>query len=53
MPIHQVGNKWQWGQHGKLYPTRGQAEAQAQAAHAAGFRERRKTRVEPIQSVIK
>ena len=22
MPIHQNGSGWQWGNHGKVYPTR-------------------------------
>ena len=39
MPIHKVGNKWQWGSHGKKYSSRKGAEKQAAAAHAAGFHE--------------
>lgn len=39
MPIHKVGNKWQWGSHGKKYSSRKGAERQAAAAHANGFQE--------------
>lgn len=43
MPIHRAkgpkgGKGWQWGQHGKVYPTRAGAVRQAQAAHAAGYK---------------
>src|ERR1700757_2922183 len=37
MPIHKSGSGWQWGNHGKVYPTRSGAEKQAEAAHANGF----------------
>lgn len=37
MPIHKSGSGWQWGNHGKVYPTRAGAEKQAEAAHANGF----------------
>jgi len=40
MPIHKIDGKWQWGQHGKKYKTRAGAVRQAQAAHAAGFKEK-------------
>ena len=40
MPVHKVGSKWQWGQHGKLYSTKAQAVKQGQAAHAAGYKEK-------------
>lgn len=43
MPIQRVTVKgedyYRWGQHGKLYKNRADAEKQAQAAHAAGYRE--------------
>ena len=39
MPVHKEGSGWEWGNHGKVYPTKEQAEAQAAAAHANGFRE--------------
>lgn len=37
MPIEKVDGGWRWGKHGKVYPTREQAERQAAAAHANGF----------------
>lgn len=37
MPIHKVKGGWQWGERGKVYPTREGAEKQAQAAYAAGW----------------
>lgn len=42
MPIHSAelpsGKEgFEWGEHGKVYPTRAQAEKQAAAAHANGF----------------
>lgn len=40
MPIHQAkgprgGKGWQYGTHGKVYPTRAQAVKQAQAIKAS------------------
>jgi DNA topoisomerase I len=37
MPIHREGSGYQWGNHGKVYPTRQQAVKQAAAAHANGY----------------
>lgn len=46
MPIHRIkrGGKtyYKYGQHGKEYPTRMQAERQAAAIHASGYREKPK-----------
>ena len=43
MPIRKVGkNKWQWGKHGKIYPTRKQAVKQAVAAYASGYKENKR-----------
>ena len=43
MPIHRITRNgktyYKWGDKGREYPTRAQAERQAQAAHAAGYRE--------------
>jgi hypothetical protein len=39
MPIHKVAGGWKWGHTGKVYPTRRQAEAQAAAIYAAGYKE--------------
>jgi hypothetical protein len=41
MPVRKVKGGYRWGRHGKVYPTREQAEAQGAAAHARGYRERR------------
>lgn len=43
MPIQTLmrnGRKmYRWGDHGKVYPTKEQAEAQARAAYANGYKE--------------
>ena len=43
MPIHKAmrdGKQgWQWGNSGKVYKNRADAVRQAQAAHAAGYKE--------------
>lgn len=41
MPIQKVPGGYRWGQSGKVYPTRQQAEAQAKAAYASGYREKK------------
>lgn len=41
MPIKKVAGGYQWGNHGKIYPNREGAVKQAQAAHAAGFKEKK------------
>ena len=40
MPVHKTNGGWQWGTSGKVYPTKAQAEAQAQAIYASGYREK-------------
>lgn len=42
MPIHKVPGGYKWGEHGKVYPTKKQAEAQAMAAYASGYKETKK-----------
>lgn len=39
-PIRKVRGGYQWGHHGHIYRSRIGAVRQAQAAHAAGFREK-------------
>jgi hypothetical protein len=39
MPVHKVQGGWQWGTTGKVYPTRRQAAAQADAIYASGYKE--------------
>ena len=40
MPIRRVKGGYKWGSHGKVYKSRAGAVRQAQAAHAAGFKEK-------------
>jgi len=40
MPIQKVPGGYRWGQSGKIYPTRAQAERQARAIYASGYREK-------------
>ena len=40
MPVKRVSGGYQWGNSGKVYPTKAQAEAQGRAAYAAGYREK-------------
>lgn len=42
MPVHKVPGGYKWGSTGKVYPTREQAERQARAAYASGYREKSK-----------
>lgn len=37
MPVRKVDGGWQWGNHGKVYPTKEEAEKQEQAAYANGY----------------
>ena len=39
MPIKKVLAGFKWGNKGKVYPTRAQAEKQAAAAYASGYKE--------------
>ena len=43
LPGGELG--WKWGDQGKCYPNRAQAERQAAAAHAAGFTEKEDLKV--------
>ena len=38
MPIRKVNGGYKWGDSGKVYPTRKQAEKQAAAAYASGYK---------------
>lgn len=40
MPVQKVPGGYQWGQSGKVYPTKAQAEAQGRAIYASGYREK-------------
>lgn len=38
MPVQKVKGGYKWGQSGKVYPTKQQAERQGRAAYAAGYK---------------
>lgn len=38
MPVRKVPGGYKWGQHGKVYKTRKEAEAQGRAAYAHGYK---------------
>ena len=40
MPVKKVPGGYRWGQSGKVYPTKAQAEAQGRAIFASGYREK-------------
>jgi len=40
MPIRKVKGGYKWGSSGKVYPTRKQAEEQAKAAYASGYKKK-------------
>lgn len=40
MPVHKVKGGYQFGTHGKVYPTKAQAEKQARAIYASGYKEK-------------
>lgn len=42
MPVKKVKGGYQWGNSGKVYKTREEAERQAQAIYASGYREPKK-----------
>jgi len=42
MPIKKVGGGYKWGSQGKVYKRREDAEKQAAAAYAAGYRQSHK-----------
>jgi hypothetical protein len=42
MPIRKVTGGYKWGSSGKVYPTRKQAEEQAKAAYASGYKKKKR-----------
>ena len=40
MPVHKVKGGYKWGKSGKVYPTKKQAEKQAKAIYASGYKEK-------------
>jgi len=41
MPIRKVKGGFKWGSKGKVYPSRKDAERQARAAYAHGYRKKK------------
>ncbi len=42
MPVHKTKGGYKWGKSGKVYPTKKQAEKQAKAIYATGYKEPKK-----------
>ena len=42
MPVHKVKGGYQWGNSGKVYKTKEQAETQGKAILASGWKEKRR-----------
>lgn len=40
MPVHRKGSGFQWGNHGKVYPSKAGAVKQMKAAFANGYKEK-------------
>ena len=40
MPVHKVKGGYKWGKTGKVYPTNAQAEKQAKAIYASGYKKK-------------
>lgn len=38
MPVHKVAGGYQWGNHGKVYKDKADAERQGRAAYANGYK---------------
>lgn len=51
MPTRKVKNGYKWGKHGKVYPTKKQADKQGQAIYASGWKENKI--IEEINSNMK
>lgn len=41
MPIIKTAKGYKWGKSGKVYPTKKQAEAQAKAIYASGYKKKK------------
>jgi len=37
-PVHKIKSGYRWGKSGKIYPTKAQAQRQARAIYASGYR---------------
>lgn len=40
MPVHKAPGGYKWGNTGKVYPTKAQAEAQGRAIYVSGYKEK-------------
>ena len=45
MPIQKVKGGWKWGRSGKVFKTKAEAERQARAAYAAGYKSKKSKKV--------
>lgn len=41
MPVHKVKRGYKWGKSGKVYPTKKQANKQARAIYASGYKKKK------------
>lgn len=46
MPVHRVPGGWRWGNHGKVFRSKVEAERQAAAIYASGYREDARARAD-------
>lgn len=53
MPTHKVKGGYKWGKHGKVYPTKKQADKQGQAIYANGWKETNKNKMIKNMAKIK
>ena len=44
MPVRKVKGGYKWGSSGKVYHTKKQAEKQARAIYASGYKKKRKSK---------
>ena len=42
MPVHKVKGGYKWGKSGKVYKTKAEAERQARAIYASGYKGKKK-----------
>jgi len=42
MPVHKVAGGYKWGKSGKVYKTKAEAEKQAKAIYASGYKKPKK-----------
>ena len=42
MPVRKVKGGWKWGNSGKVYKTKEEAERQGRAIYASGYKEKKR-----------